>query len=95
MPLQEPNESSLVPFLPARRRGRHDDLAQAVLEQEPSVRRARERPSREVRRRPGTGQPLLAQRPDATAAVADLAREGDGEGIRVLVGTSGNRDGWG
>ena len=88
MSLHEADESAIVPLLPAGRRRRHDDLAQAVLEQQPSMRRARQRPRREVRRRPRARQSLLAQGPDATPAVTDLARERDRADALVRVGTS-------
>jgi hypothetical protein len=87
MALHQSHEGAVVPLAPVCRRRRHDDLTQAVLEQQPAARRASQRLRREMRRRPGAGQSLLAQRPDAATLVADLAREGDVMDTRIRIGT--------
>ena len=88
MALHESDEGVIVPRLPVRRRRSHDDLAQPVLEQQPSMRGARQRLRREMRRRPRAREPLLTQRPDAATVVADLARECDDANVPVRIGTS-------
>ena len=75
MMLEEADESTVVPLLPAGGRRSHDDPSQSVLEQQPSPCGARQCPRREVLDRPGTGEALLSKCPDEAAPVPNLTRK--------------------
>ena len=85
MALHQAEQRAVVPLLPTPRRRSDDDVAQAVLEQQPSMCGARQCPRREVSRRPLARQSFLPKGPDAATSVANLTRERDGAYVPVRV----------
>ena len=70
--LHESDQGAVVQLLPSRRRRGHDDPSHSVLEHQPSARRARERPRREMMGGPFMCETLLSKAPEMSAPVTKL-----------------------